>query len=135
MTDPLTVKELIQKSYEYIDKLTKECAKSLLEEYNKSHKKFQIGNLPKETSANIIQWFEKREKNVRINLIQNSIVQPAPAQFRMKLNGNTKDADFILDATVGTFVIPGTEISEQTTCFVKTLVINAEKANFVKRRI
>ena len=50
MTDPLTGKELVQKSFEYVDKLTKECSKFLLEEYNKTHKKIPLGNVPKEIS-------------------------------------------------------------------------------------
>jgi hypothetical protein len=134
MTDPLTGRELVQKSYEYIDKLTKECAKFLLEDYNKTHKKFQIGTLANETSSNAVQWFEKREKNVRLSFDQNSVMKLQPTQVRMKFRGSTKDADFTLDATVGAFVVPGTEINDQTICFVKTLVINADKNNFTKRK-
>ena len=135
MTDILTGKELVQKSYEYIDKLTKECAKVLLEDYNKTHKKFQIGTLPSETGSNVVQWFEKREKNVKLSFDKNSVIRPQPTQVRMKFRGSTKDADFTLDATVGVFVIPGTEINDQATCFVKTLVISADKNNFTKRKI
>ena len=52
----------------------------------------------------------------------------------MKFKGNTKDADFTLDATIGIFVIPGTDIADQAICFVKTLVISADKNNFAKRK-
>ena len=134
MTDPLTGKELVQKSYEYVDKLTKECAKVLLEEYSKTHKKFQLGTLPKETGSNVIQWFEKRDKNVKLSLDQNSVTKPQSTQLRMKFNGSTKDADFTLDATIGAFVVPGSEINDQTMCFVKTLVVSADKNNFAKRK-
>ena len=135
MTDVLTGRELVQKSYEYLDKLTKECAKVLLDDYNKTHKKFQIGTLPVATSANVVQWFEKRDKNVRLSFDQNSVLRQQPTQVRMKFKGSTKDADFTLDSTIGVFVIPGTEINDQATCFVKTLVINADKNNFSKRKI
>ncbi len=135
MTDPLTGKELVQKSYEYVDKLTKECAKVLLEEYNKTHKKFQLGTLPKETGTNVIQWFEKRDKNVKLAMDENSIMKPQPTQVRMKFKGSTKDADFTLDATIGAFIVPGSEINDQTTCFVKTLVLSADKNNFAKRKV
>ncbi|MDG6906157.1 MAG: hypothetical protein JRN20_10275 [Nitrososphaerota archaeon] len=134
MTDPLTGKELVQKSYEYVDKLTKECAKVLLEDFNKTHKKFQVGNLADETAASTVQWFDKRDKNVRISYDRNSVMRVQPTQMRMRFKGTTKDADFSLDATVGAFVIPGTEVNDQTTCFVKTLVINADKNNFTKRK-
>ncbi|MGI0090969.1 MAG: hypothetical protein ACREBS_04605 [Nitrososphaerales archaeon] len=134
MTDPLTGKELVQKSYEYIDKLTKECAKVLLEEYNKTHKKFQLGSLPKEASSNIIQWFEKRDRNVRLSFDPASTTKTQPTQIRIKFRGNTKDADFVLDASAGLFIVPGTEISDQATCFVKTITINADRNNFSKRK-
>lgn len=134
MTDPLTGKELVQKSYEYVDKLTKECAKVLLDEFNKTHKKLQLGNLPKEAGLNITQWFEKRDHNVKLLFDQNSVIMPQPTQVRMKFKGNTKDADFTLDATIGAFVVPGSEINDQTPCFVKTLVVNADKSNFTKRK-
>lgn len=134
MTDPLTGKELVQKSYEYVDKLTKECAKVLLDEYNKTHKKFQIATLPKEIGLNVVQWFDKRDRNVKLNFDQSTVTKPQPTQIRMKFKGNTKDADFTLDATIGAFVIPGTEINDLTTCFAKTLVISADKNNFAKRK-
>ena len=121
-------------SYEYLDKLTKECTKVLLEEYNKTHKKFQIGTLPTETGANVVQWFERRDKNVKVSFDQSSVIKPQPMQVRMKFKGNTKDADFTLDATIGIFVIPGTDIADQAICFVKTLVISADKNNFAKRK-
>lgn len=135
MTDPLTGKELVQKSYEYVDKLTKECAKVLLEEYNKTHRKFQLGTLPKETGTSVTQWFEKRDKNVKLAMDENSVMKPQPTQVRMKLKGSTKDADFTLDATIGAFIVPGSEINDQTICFVKTFVISADKNNFAKRKI
>ena len=135
MTDVLTGKELVLKSYEYLDKLTKECTKVLLEDYNKTHKKFQIGTLPAETGANVVQWFERRDKNVKVYFDQGSVIKPQPMQVRMKFKGNTKDADFALDATIGIFVVPGTEITDQAICFVKTLVISADKNNFTKRKI
>jgi hypothetical protein len=134
MTDPLTGRELVQKSYEYIDKLTKECTKVLLEDYNKAHKKFQMGTLPAEIGSNVVQWFEKREKNVKLSFDPTSVIKPQPTQVRMKFKGNTKDADFVLEATVGVFVLPGTEINDQATCFVKTLVLSADKNNFSKRK-
>ena len=135
MTDPLTGKELVQKSYEYIDKLTKECGKVLLDDYNKTHKKFQLGTLASETATNVVQWFEKRDRNIRLALESNSIVNPQPTQLIMKFKGSTKDADFTLDGSVGVFVVPGSEVNNHSTCFVKTLTIATDKNNFTKRKV
>ena len=132
MTDPLTGKELVQKSYDYVDKLTKECAKVLLDEYSKAHRKFELGKVPAEISGEIIRWFDKRDKNVRLSY--DSVIRQQPTQFRLKFKGNTKDADFTMEATAGLFVVPGTEIADSTVAFPKTLSISADKASFTKRK-
>ena len=134
MTDPLTGKELVQKSYDYLDKLTKECSKVLLEEFAKTHRKIELGKVPPEVSSEIVRWFERRDKNVRVSLDPGSISRPQATQFRMKFKGNTKDADFVLDATVGVFVVPGSEISDSTISFPKTLILSADRNTFTKRK-
>src|SRR5438445_3364601 len=106
MTDPLTGKELVQKSFEYVDKLTKECSKFLIEEYNRSHKKIPLGSVPQELPNDIIRWFEKRDKNIQLSLQPSSITRPQPTQYRMRFTGKTKDADFVLDSNVVVFVVP-----------------------------
>lgn len=132
MTDPLTGKELVLKSYEYIDKLTKECAKFLLEDYAKAHRKFELGNAAKEISSDVTRWFEKRDKNVRLSF--DSFLKLQPTQFRLKFRGSTKDADFVLEGTAGLFVVPGTETTDNTIAFPKTLVLSADKSSFAKRK-
>ena len=134
MTDPLTSKELVQKSYEYVDKLSRECTKSLMEDYNSSHKKFQLRNLAAESSASICQWFVKRERIIRLSLDMNSVVKSNPTQIRMKFNGTTKDSTFSIAASLMVFVPPGAEISDSTICFPKSLVLSADKSNFERRK-
>jgi hypothetical protein len=134
LTDPLTGKELLQKSYDYIDKLTKECAKSLLEEYGKTHRKFQLGRVASELSADIMHWFDRRDKNVRLSFDPSSVLRAQPTQFRLKFKGSTKDADFTMEATTGLFVVPGSEISDQTIAFPKTLALSADRTSFAKRK-
>jgi hypothetical protein len=134
MTDPLTGKELVQKSYDYVDKLTKECAKVLLDDYSKAHRKFQLGNLSTEISTDVVHWFDKRDKNVRVTYDPSSLSRPQPTQFHLKFRGSTKDADFTMIATPGLFVVPGTEITDSTVAFPKTLTISADKASFTKKK-
>ena len=134
MTDTLTGKELVQKSYEHVDRIAKECGKALLDDCNKTHKKFQLGMLASETAGNLVRWFEKRDRNVSLIFDQKSTVRTQPTQLRMKFKGNTKDSDFILDVSVGVFVVPGTGVDDGSTCFLKTLTISADKNNFTKRR-
>ena len=134
MTDPLTGKELVQKSADYVDKLTKECAKVLLEDYGKSHRKFQLGKVPAEISSDIIHWFDKRDKNVRLSLDPSSVTKLQPTQIRFRFKGSTKDADFTMEATAGLFVAPGSEISDSTIAFPKTLTISSDRNGFTKKK-
>ncbi|MDA4112388.1 MAG: hypothetical protein OK439_07595 [Thaumarchaeota archaeon] len=126
---------MVQKSFEYVDKLTKECSKFLLEDYNRSHRKIQLGSVPKEVSNDIVRWFERRDKNIRLASEPDSVTRPLPTQFRMQFKGNTKDADFSLDSSVVVFVVPGSEISDSTISFPKTLVVIADRNKFTKRKI
>jgi len=135
MTDPLTGRELVEKSYEYIDRLTRECTKVLVEDYNKNHKRFTPEKVSPEVGADIASWFEKRDKNIRLSLDVKSITRPQPSQFHESFRGNTKDADFELSASIVTFQVPGSEFSGAPICFVKSLVINADKAKFTRRKV
>jgi len=134
MTDPLTGKELVEKSYEFVDRLTRECTKVLMEDYNKTHKKFSTDKVSADVGADIVQWFEKRDKNVRLALAPNSISRLQPNQFHETFKGNTKDADFDISATIVTFQVPGSEYSGAPISFVKSLAINADKTKFTRRK-
>ncbi len=133
MTDPLTGKELVQRSYDYLERLTRECAKALLEETNKNHRKFDLLNVHSEVATGVLRWFARRDKNVDLSFDGNSIIRSSPTQSHMKFKGNTKDADFALDCSIVVFVPPGVE-STHANCFLKALSISADKASFVKRK-
>jgi hypothetical protein len=62
MTDPLTGRELVEKSYDYIEKLTRECTRFLIEQFNTTHKRFDQKSYPTDVANSIVQWFEKRER-------------------------------------------------------------------------
>jgi len=135
MTDPLTGKQLVEKSYEYIDRLTRECAKTILEDYNKAHRKFSPDSVGTDTSADIARWFEKRDKFVHVAFEPASVMRPQPNQYHSRFRGNTKDADFELCALVSAFVVPGSEYSGQPISFVKSIQITADKTKFTRRKV
>jgi hypothetical protein len=132
MTDPLTGKELVEKSYEYIVKLTKECAKSLVDEFSTTHRKFLSDSYAKEVSGSIIEWFGKREKNVKLAFDSSSITTGQPNISHIKFKGSTKDSDFSITSTVSTFTVPSGD--GKPLAFVKTLVFSVEKSNFSRRK-
>ncbi|MCL5067599.1 MAG: hypothetical protein M1368_04520 [Thaumarchaeota archaeon] len=132
MTDPLTGKELVGKSYEYIEKLAKECAKALIEEFNNVHRKFQKDTLPKEVASDVIQWFEKRDKNIRLVFDSANVPSQQQNTAHLRFKGNTKDADFTITGTVGSFVALS---QDKPISFVKTLVFSVDKNNFARRKV
>ena len=135
MTDPLTGKELVEKSYEFVDRLTRECTKALMEDYNKNHKKFSAEKVSLDVGADVVSWFERRDKNIKLSLSSASITRPQPNQFHESFKGNTKDADFEISATIVTFQVPGSEYSGAPVSFVKSIMINADKTKFLKRKV
>ncbi|MHB8568138.1 MAG: hypothetical protein ACYC7D_12035 [Nitrososphaerales archaeon] len=134
MTDPLTGRELVEKSYEYLDRLTKECSKVLLDDYGKSHKKFSPDKVPNLVAEDVVHWFEKREKNVSLTPDPVSVSRLQPNKYTMKLKGSTKDADFELGCAIVTFLVPGSEYSGSPISFVKSFALTADKTNFTRRK-
>ncbi len=133
MTDPLTSKELVEKSYEYIERLGRECGKVIFNEYRNSHRKFDQTSLSKEFANDIIRWFEKRDKNVKLEF-ESSSSNPRTAQTHMKFRGSTKDSDFAINATVSSFV-QFYSSDQKPSCFVKGITINVFKTDFARRKI
>ncbi len=123
----------MEKSYEYILRLTKECAKSLVDEFSATHRRFPQGSYPKEVSASIVQWFEKREKNVQLFPDSNIVMSQKPNVSHMKFRGTTKDSDFIMTGTLTAFTVPDDRGESQA--FVKALVFSVDKSNFVRKRL
>lgn len=134
MTDPLTAKELVEKTYEYIDRLARECSKILIEDYNKTHKKFSPEAVPGQVGADIVAWFQKRDKNVTFALDPSFLVKGQQNQYHLKFKGKTRDADFELGGVVSTFIQPGSEYTGSLICFVKAIRLDVDKTKFTRRK-
>jgi hypothetical protein len=132
MTDVLSGKELVEKSYEYLDKLTRECAKQLAEEYNVSHRKFETDKFPRELGNNIVLWFLKRDKNLRLNLESAFAQKDQPNVVHLNFSGSTKDADFKISGTTTSFNIPNAD--GRSLSVMKTLVFSVDKRDFARRK-
>lgn len=134
MTDPLTGKQLLEKSFEYIDRLTRECTKFILEEHSKSHRKLSLDNVASIVGSDIVRWFEKRDKNITLASEANTVTKPQSNQYHMKFSGETKDVEFELSCVAVTFVVPGSEFSGSSICFLKSLSLTADKTKFTRRK-
>jgi hypothetical protein len=133
LTDPLTARELVEKSHEYMERLCKECSKSLLDDYNRSHRRFEKDSLPTQISSDIVTWFGKRDRNLNIRY-DSSNVLPQSNQLYLRFKGNTKDADFAITASVISFSVPYTAASDGSSCFIKSISFAANKNDFARRK-
>ncbi len=99
MTDTPGGKEASKKTFGYIELLTKEARKAMTGEFNQKHKGAGFGKIPEILSQSTIDWFTKRDKNIRLTL--ESINEAKNGQVRMIFNGDSKSARFKmrLDAT------------------------------------
>ena len=99
MTDTQGGKEAAKKTFGYIELLTKEARKAMTGEFNQKHKGAGFGKIPEILSKITIDWFTKRDKNIRLTL--QSTPEAKNGQVRMIFNGDSKSAHFKmrLDAT------------------------------------
>ena len=133
MTDVLSGKQLVEKSYEYLEKLTRECAKQLAEEFSASHRKFESDKFPNELGNSIVQWISRRDKNLRLNLDSSFAQKDQPNLAHMNFSGSTKDADFKISGTTTSFNIPNAE--GKPLSVMKTLVFSVDKRDFARRKL
>ncbi|MBI2126298.1 MAG: hypothetical protein HYU02_03165 [Thaumarchaeota archaeon] len=125
MTDTLTVKEIIEKTYTYVDRLVKECRKDVM------------GVVAKERSANanevgkavanaVLDWFGRRDRHIRIMFDPRTVIDTPEPGIRMVFTGESKDASFKIHSHV-TYYMSG------NVCYAKNMSLEVDKRDFSKR--
>lgn len=99
MTDAPGNKETAKRTYGYIDSLTKEARKGLTAELNQKYKGVGFNKVPEVLARTTIEWFSKRDKNVRLS--HNGTSEARNGLVRMTFKGEMKSSKFTmrLDAT------------------------------------
>src|SRR5438445_8879821 len=92
MTDTAGGKEAAKKTFGYIELLTKEARKAMTGEFNQKHKGIGFGKIPEILSQITIDWFTKRDKNIRLTL--QSTPEARKAQVGWTSKGNSKIDNF-----------------------------------------
>jgi len=57
MTDMLKGSQVLQKTYTYIENVTKESRKALMENFNQKHKGIAINSAPDTLRQSVLDWF------------------------------------------------------------------------------
>ena len=61
MTDVLKGSQVLQKTYTYIENVTKESRKALMEEFSQKHKGIAINSASDTLRKTVLEWFPRRD--------------------------------------------------------------------------
>jgi hypothetical protein len=125
LTDQLTVKQLVEKTYLYLDRLTKECRRDIMEDLSKE-RPANANELARAVSNAMLEWFGRRDKYIRI-MFDPRLVRDTPEPgIMMTFTGENKDVAFKFTSHI-TYYMAG------NVCYTKNISINVDKRDFNKR--
>jgi lysine/ornithine N-monooxygenase len=92
MTDMLKGSQVLQKTYTYIENVTKESRKALMEEFSQNHKGIALNSASDALRQSVLDWFPRRDPMLR--LVHEKTSQGKPGDVRMDFRGETKTVHF-----------------------------------------
>ena len=124
LTDTLTAKELIEKTYTYVDRLIKECRKDVMTVVAKE-RSVNANEVGKAVANAVLDWFESRDRYLHIMFDPRSVKDTPEPGIRMVFTGESKDASFKIHSHV-TYFMSG------NVCYVKNMTLDVDKRDFSK---
>lgn len=125
MTDALTTKELVEKMYMYVDRLTKECRKDIMDDLTKE-RPANANDLARVVSNAMLEWFGRRDRYIRIMFDPRMVRDTPEPGIMMTFTGENKDTTFKFTLHI-TYYMAG------SVCYTKNININVDKRDFKKR--
>jgi hypothetical protein len=92
MTDVQKGKEQLQKTVTYIENVSKESRKALMEEFSQKHKGIAFNSAQDTLRKSVLDWFPRRDPMLR--LFHEKTSQGKPGDVRMDFRGETKTVHF-----------------------------------------
>ncbi len=125
MTDTLSGRAIVQKTFVYVDSLGKECRKALTADFNKSHKGARFDTISQLLRQGVLDWFARRDRN--LSLVHGSTDDGKLGEVRMLFQGEAKRVSFKIrfDAS---FTISGQ--SRDSQCFLKGVNVSVDPRDF-----
>lgn len=125
MTDQLTARQLVEKTYLYLDRLTKECRRDIMDDLSKE-RPANANELARVVSNAMLEWFGRRDRYIRI-MFDPRLVRDTPEPgIMMTFTGENKDTAFKFTSHI-TYYTAG------SVCYTKNISINVDKRDFNKR--
>jgi hypothetical protein len=92
MTDVQKGKEVLQKTFTYVENVSKESRKALMEEFSQKHKGIGLNSASDILRQTVLDWFSRRDKTLK--LVHEKTSQGKPGDVRMDFLGETKTVHF-----------------------------------------
>ncbi|HZY47825.1 MAG TPA: hypothetical protein VFE96_08530 [Candidatus Bathyarchaeia archaeon] len=92
MTDAPKGREVLQKTFTYIENVSKESRKALMEEFSQNHKGMPLDTATDALRQSVLKWFPRRDPMLK--LAHEKTGQTRPGDVRMDFRGETKSVRF-----------------------------------------
>jgi hypothetical protein len=92
MTDMLKGSQVLQKTFTYIESVTKESRKALMENFSQKHKGISINSASDTLRQSVLDWFPRRDPMLKLTHEKTS--PGKPGEVRMDFRGETKAVKF-----------------------------------------
>ena len=125
MTDVLRTKEVLQKTVTYIESVSKESRKALMEEFNQKHKGIKLNSASDMLRQSVLAWFPRRDPMLK--LAHERTTQSKPGDVRMDFQGETKTVHFKIHLHA-VFAVNGQ--SPDSPSFLKEVTLSVDPREF-----
>lgn len=127
MTDVLSSRELVEKTFVYMTTLTKEIRKALTTSFAQTHKGVPFDSIEATMRKEIESWFAERDRNITVKHERSNTGRPG--EILMTYSGFTKDAHFKFHVD-SLFSMAGS--SGSAASYLKTLNVDVDKREFTR---
>lgn len=128
MTDTLSSRKLVEKTFVYLTALTKERRKALTAQFEHEHKGIPFESVETVMRQAIESWFAKRDKNMTIS--HDKSLSGRPGEIFVTFSGVTKDVHFKIHVD-SLFTLAGS--SNNAPSYLKSLNLYVDKRDFFAR--
>jgi hypothetical protein len=92
VTDMLKGSQVLQKTFTYIENVTKESRKALMEDFSQNHKGIALNSASDTLRQSVLDWFPRRDPMLK--LFHEKTTRGRPGDVRMDFRGETKTVHF-----------------------------------------
>jgi len=125
LTDTLSGKSMVQKTFVYVDSVGKECRKALTVDFGQSHKGVRFDAVSQLLRQAVLDWFARRDRNLK--LVHESTDDRRLGEVRIVFQGEAGKVHFRIrfDAS---FTLAGQLRDSQ--CFLKGVNVSVDSRDF-----